>query len=1019
MRCTYFFLCVLCCLLWQSFSAKAQNACDNTSAFVNNICLESSVAVGAQTELAETFTWYKDGARKRGPLSGNGSAISYNFAVNRATDAGLYTIEKSVNGGPATCANKIQVVIVPLPLAQSLSGGGYMCAGMKTLLLQNSQAGVYYEFLRNNQYYNYVYGTGGPIEMPVYPEGIYSVRASFEGACSQSYVYFGNQAVIQQPPLVRVSGFGNTTATLSWPGSGSHVIEYGFTGFTPGTTALAGVGGTAVNTNTAQTLLTGLTPGKGYDVYVRVPCEDGSYSNNIRSFFTTGCAAQTVYPLTENFESALTSPLPACWTMLDVDQDAQVGFSVGAGGVNGGKAMLMPMTADMLVLPALSLTGNQRLRFKIKSTSYYPEVYQVKLSGTNNTPQSYNTVLLTDTLAANGYQEKTINLSAYTGSVYISIVGLNAIYPSSSYNFYIDDVSVENIPVCAGAANLKADIASSNSVSLSWQGSGSFIVEYGAPGFTPGTAAAAGVGGTILNTTNNFIVLNGLAAATSYDVYVRQNCTGSGNGFSINAGKLSVTTFLNCASAVNISTACTSTAASVTVGPGLFNFNGFYPTNSCGTPTAGKELLYSFTPGVSGIYYLEITSSSSNAYVRHFYKPASAGCNNKSWIGIHSALIGVGKFPIGNLAAATTYYFLFDNEFEHAYTQTFKICRADVTVSVICNNVVLRNTVPANSTKKEYLLDANGALVAELDFAQVSSNVRFTSSNISLNTASVRRDFANKEYLDRSFSINALDSLKGNLGIKFFFESAELTRLVNEPKDGIADVGSINDLNVSVFGENNCGIFSGVGTSIVQSANAVYDGNSSALSFSQIMNGNKFTYFFHGGVNPLTGDTSAANNVNICPGSNASFTMNDLGVGYTYQWQINTGSGFTNLSDNDVFAGGQSRSLAIIQPLTNLYGAKFRCLASNGTSNVFSSEKVLRFSIQWTGGSGDEWLQPDNWSCSNSYRIPDANTDVIIPYNFNNRYPIIQTTVSCRSIILRDGATVDVTPLGKLTIAGK
>ncbi len=1023
MRSIYFFLSVLFCWFLQGFSAKAQNACNNSSAFVNNICLESSVAVGTQTQVGELYTWYKDGAKKRGPLSGNGGAISYDFAVNSAPDAGLYTIEKSVDGGPATCANKIQVVIVPLPQAQTLSGGGYMCSGFKTLRLDNSQVGIYYELVRKNYYgyyesVDYVYGTGGPIDFPVNQQGTFSMRASFQSACSQSYTYFGNETITQQPEFVKVVDFGTTTATLNWPGIGSHIIEYGFSGFAPGTSAVPGVGGTVVNTNISQTLLTGLTPGKGYDVYVRVPCEDGSFSNNVQSIFATGCSGQTVYPITENFETITAPSLPACWTILDVDQDAQLNISVGTGGVGGGKAVFVPLTADMLVLPALSLAGNKRLRFKIKSGTYYPEIFQVKLSATSNTPFSYNTTLLSDTLASGNYIEKTISLAGYTGTVYVAFQGIYKTYPSSYAGFYVDDVVVENVPVCAGAANLKADVATNNSASFSWQGSGSFIVEYGAPGFTPGTAATAGIGGTLGNTTNNFFTLAGLSAATSYDVYVRQNCTGSSNGFSTNSGKLIVTTFLNCVNAINIPTACSTITASVTAGAGLFDFNGYYPTNSCGNPTVGKELLYSFTPATTGVYYMEVLSSSS-IYVNHFYKPASAGCNNKSWIGMHSGIGSVGRQVIGNLTAATTYYFLFDCEYAIAYSQTFKICRADVGTGNSCNSLSLGNSVPAYSTKKEYLLDVNGGLVAELDFSQVSTSVSFNGGNLSLNPFAVKRDFANKEYLDRSFYFNSYDSLKGTLGVKFYFKNTELARLVNEPDDGNSDVGGINDLNISAFGQDNCGSFTGVGTSIAQSSNAAYDVNSGTISFLQVANGKKFSYFFHGGLNPLTTDTSAASEANICPGSSAAFTMNDLGIGYTYQWQINTGSGFTNLVNNEIYANGTTRNLSIVQPPTNLYGAKFRCFASNGSSNVYSSEKLLRFSIQWTGNSGNEWLQPNNWSCTSSYRIPDANTDVIIPYSFSNSYPTIQTTVSCRSIILKDGATVDVTPLGKLIITGK
>ncbi|MEI9807880.1 MAG: hypothetical protein WDO16_08400 [Bacteroidota bacterium] len=51
-------------------------------------------------------------------------------------------------------------------------------------------------------------------------------------------------------------------------------------------------------------------------------------------------------------------------------------------------------------------------------------------------------------------------------------------------------------------------------------------MEYGPVGFTPGTGAGAG-GGTVVTGSASPITLNGLAGATTYDVYVRRDCGGS------------------------------------------------------------------------------------------------------------------------------------------------------------------------------------------------------------------------------------------------------------------------------------------------------------------------------------------------------------------------------------------------------------------------------------------------------------------------------------------------------------
>ncbi|MGB1267777.1 MAG: fibronectin type III domain-containing protein, partial [Schleiferiaceae bacterium] len=74
-------------------------------------------------------------------------------------------------------------------------------------------------------------------------------------------------------------------------------------------------------------------------------------------------------------------------------------------------------------------------------------------------------------------------------------------------------------PTCFQPTNLTVDWKVSNQVQLSWitGGSSSWEVEYGAPGFTPGT-------GTRVSALSNPFVLSGLAASTPYEFIVRDSC---------------------------------------------------------------------------------------------------------------------------------------------------------------------------------------------------------------------------------------------------------------------------------------------------------------------------------------------------------------------------------------------------------------------------------------------------------------------------------------------------------------
>ncbi|MBP6641756.1 MAG: hypothetical protein KA186_01615, partial [Flavobacteriales bacterium] len=108
-------------------------------------------------------------------------------------------------------------------------------------------------------------------------------------AISAGPVYIFNYAYTPAPGPVCNAVTGSTVntmnsgtgATVSWSAtcSGNVIVEYGPSGFTPGSGATAGAG-TAVPVNGSSTTLTGLTLDVTYDVYVRNDCGGGQYSSN-------------------------------------------------------------------------------------------------------------------------------------------------------------------------------------------------------------------------------------------------------------------------------------------------------------------------------------------------------------------------------------------------------------------------------------------------------------------------------------------------------------------------------------------------------------------------------------------------------------------------------------------------------------------------------------------------------------------------------------------------------------------
>lgn len=149
----------------------------------------------------------------------------------------------------------------------------------------------------------------------------------------------------------------------------------------------------------------------------------------------------------------------------------------------------------------------------------------------------------------------------------------------------------------------------------------------------------------------------------------------------------------------------------------------------------------------------------------------------------------------------------------------------------------------------------------------------------------------------------------------------------------------------------------------------------------------------------------------LCPGSNIYYKSGYTGT-YTYQWQVNTGGGFVNLTNNAIYSGVTADSLSLIAPPTSYYGYKYRCLV-NGTT--FSTTFTLKFGIRWTGTVSKAWENPANWNCG---VLPDDFTDVFINSGFTN-YPEVNANAVCRYIKMQPGAAVLVKAGVTLAIKGK
>ncbi len=133
--------------------------------------------------------------------------------------------------------------------------------------------------------------------------------------------------------------------------------------------------------------------------------------------------------------------------------------------------------------------------------------------------------------------------------------------------------------------------------------------------------------------------------------------------------------------------------------------------------------------------------------------------------------------------------------------------------------------------------------------------------------------------------------------------------------------------------------------------------------------------------------------ISLCPNGSLSIVCNL--TGNTYQWQINSDTGFANLTNVGTFSGVNSKSLQISNIPDSYSGRQFRCVV-NG--NTVSKITTLIFTIIWTGNSSNNWEHIQNWGCA--VKVPDANTDVII----TNGTVLLNNATTVKSIRVSPGA---------------
>ena len=138
----------------------------------------------------------------------------------------------------------------------------------------------------------------------------------------------------------------------------------------------------------------------------------------------------------------------------------------------------------------------------------------------------------------------------------------------------------------------------------------------------------------------------------------------------------------------------------------------------------------------------------------------------------------------------------------------------------------------------------------------------------------------------------------------------------------------------------------------------------------------------------------------VCPESINRFGTNIFGS--AYQWQVNTGAGYTSVTNNAVYNGANTDSLKLTAAPRSYFGNKYRCEITTALGTVYSPEYILKSGMTWLGTVSNAWENPLNWSCN---MVPDDKTDVTVnagtPFS-----PELNVSTTIRSLTALSGSNI-------------
>jgi hypothetical protein len=377
------------------------------------------------------------------------------------------------------------------------------------------------------------------IDITAYQNAAMQVRFRYDDGNVWAWWWLVDNVIVYnstcpKPTTLSATGITTTNADLNWIETGTAIsweVEWGTAGFIPGT-------GTSAISATNPYNASGLVANSSFEFYVRSICGPADSSLWVGPYqFLTPCTS-VIAPYLDDVETHLptiTLATSNCWNatatgLYDWDisgtgttpstgtgplaafSGTNYFFTEASSGALGDVAELFTPFVDVTSLTVPSLDFYYHM-FGTTMGSLYIDVYD---GATWTTIDSL--IGQQQSAQADPWVQHFTDLSGFTGIIQVRFRAVSA--GTFTGDIALDNISIVETPTCQAPNALYAINATINSADLGWTENGTAVsweVEYGAPGFTPGT-------GTVVITGTNPLNLTGLTSATTYDFYVRAVC---------------------------------------------------------------------------------------------------------------------------------------------------------------------------------------------------------------------------------------------------------------------------------------------------------------------------------------------------------------------------------------------------------------------------------------------------------------------------------------------------------------